>query len=127
MNEAQKKYYQRFSAFAVDCSRLVSILDWRNLSNQEWGKQLVRSSGSIGANYIEAIEGSSAADFIYRLRVCRKEAAESEHWLHLLMKVNPDIDKERFECLKREAREFVKMFSSSIKTTEKNQEMQNGK
>ncbi len=121
MKGTQKSYYQRFSDFAIECSRLVSNLDWKNLSNREWGKQLVRFSGSIGANYIEAIEGSSTADFVYRLRICRKEASEAVHWLYLLRSVSCDRDSEEFGNLIDEAREFVRMFSSSIKTVEENQ------
>lgn len=79
MNDSQRKYYHRFSRFAIDCAKLVSKLDWKISSNKEWGRQLIRSSGSVGANYIEAIEGVSDADFIYRYGVCRKESNESVH------------------------------------------------
>ncbi len=36
----------------------------------EDAKQLVRSSGSVGANYIEANECLSNRDFLYRIRIC---------------------------------------------------------
>ncbi len=45
---------------------------------------MLRSSGSVAANYLEAQEGLSRRDFFYRIKVCRKEARESELWLHLL-------------------------------------------
>lgn len=129
MNEEQRCYYRRFSRFAIDCSLIVSKLDWKKLCNRVWGKQLISSSGSVGANYIEAIEGSSTADFIYRLKICRKEANESVHWLHLLGSLNQEVDSEEFDRLIREAREFAKMFSSAIKTAEKKLEKKdkNGK
>ena len=56
----------------------------RTLCNIEDGKQLVRSSGSIGANYIEANESLGKKDFLMRVRICRKESKESRYWLKLL-------------------------------------------
>ena len=49
----------------------------RTITNIEDCKQLTRSSGSIGANYIEANEALSRKDFIFRIKICRKEAKES--------------------------------------------------
>jgi len=46
------------------------------ISNIEYGKQVVRSSGSVGANYIEANEALSKKDFIMRIKICCKEATE---------------------------------------------------
>mgnify|MGYP001157624589 FL=1 len=51
------------------------------IANIEDGKQLIRSSGSIGANYIEANEALSKKDFVMRIKICRKEAKESRYWL----------------------------------------------
>ena len=48
----------------------------RTISNIEYGKQVIRSSGSAGANYIEANEALSKKDFIMRIKICRKEATE---------------------------------------------------
>jgi four helix bundle protein len=45
---------------------------------------LVRSSGSIGANYIEANESLGKNDFLMRVRIAKKEAKESTHWLRLV-------------------------------------------
>jgi four helix bundle protein len=49
--------------------------------NSEDGKQLVKASGSVGANYIEANEALSKKDFTMRIKICRKEAKESRYWL----------------------------------------------
>ena len=49
----------------------------RTLANLEDSKQLVRASGSVGANYIEANEALGKKDFLMRVRICRKEAKES--------------------------------------------------
>ena len=55
----------------------------RTISNVENGKQLVRSSGSVGANYIEANESLSRKDFKMRIKICKKETKESRYWLKL--------------------------------------------
>ena len=53
-------------------------------ANLEDGKQVVRSSGSVGSNYIEANESLSKKDFIMRIKICRKEAKETRYWLRLI-------------------------------------------
>ncbi|MFY7740647.1 MAG: four helix bundle protein [Flavobacterium sp.] len=47
------------------------------MSNSEDGKQLVKSSGTVGANYIEANEALRKKDFNYRIKISRKESKES--------------------------------------------------
>ena len=56
----------------------------RTICNIEDVKQVVRSSGSIGANYIEANEALSKRDFRMRIRISRKESKETRYWLRLL-------------------------------------------
>jgi four helix bundle protein len=56
----------------------------KTLANVEDTKQVVRASGSVGANYIEANESLSKKDFLMRIRICRKEAKESRYWLRLI-------------------------------------------
>ena len=51
-----------------------------NITNQEIGRQLIRSAGSVGANYIEANEALSKKDFLFRIKICRKEVKESCYW-----------------------------------------------
>ncbi len=120
MNEIQKKYYIRFAQFTIDCALLTNQLDWRLPSNKEWGKQLIRSSGSVPANYIEAVEALSDADFIYRYGICLKESKESVHWLFLLKKTNDKKFHSEMNRLMKEGCEFIKIFSSSIETKKKN-------
>lgn len=66
----------------------------KNLSFIEDSKQLIRSSGSVGANYIEANESLSKKDFIFRVRICKKEAKESTYWIRLIIETNeiPNIE-----------------------------------
>lgn len=64
---------ERTFLFAKECRIYVRTLS-KTISNIEDGKQLVRSSGSIGANYIEANEKLGDKDLIFRLKIARKEA-----------------------------------------------------
>lgn len=82
----------------------------RTLSNIEDGKQLIKASGSIGANYIEANESFSKKDFIMRIKICRKEAKEGRYWLRL---VETKSENERNELIK-EVTELMKIFGSII-------------
>ncbi len=86
----------------------------RSIANLEDGKQLIRSSGSIGANYIEANENLSKKDFKLRLRIARKEAKESAYWLRLLHLDQADGMEASRESLRLEAMELVKIFSSIL-------------
>ena len=56
----------------------------KTMVNAEVSKQLIRSAGSVGANYIEANESLGKKDFLMRIRISRKEAKESRYWLKLL-------------------------------------------
>ena len=86
----------------------------KTASNIEDGKQVIRSSGSVGANYIEANESLSKKDFLMRIKICRKEAKESAYFLRLIKDVNdPLFEKEALE-LYNEAVELKKIFSSII-------------
>ncbi len=56
----------------------------QDICNREDSKQLVRSSGSVGANYIEANEALSKKDFRMRIKISRKEVKEARYWLYLI-------------------------------------------
>src|SRR5262249_45443583 len=85
MDEAKKTHdlEDRTFEFAKGVRRFVKTLP-RTLGNLEDCKQLIRSSGSVGANYIEANEALSRKDFVMRIKICRKEAKESRYWSRLV-------------------------------------------
>jgi four helix bundle protein len=85
----------------------------RNIANIEIIKQLVRSSGSVGANYIEANESLSKKDFAMRIKICRKEAKESRYWLKVLT-INNEVDKKEQGRLIEESTELMKIFGSIL-------------
>lgn len=78
------------------------------------GRQLVRSSGSVPANYIEANESLSKKDFGMRVKICRKEAKESELWLKLIETGSDmELEKRRLHLL-QEATQLRKIFGSIV-------------
>ena len=104
---------ERTLAFAKQVRVFIKKLK-RTMANMEDGKQLVRSSGSVGANYREANEALSKKDFIMRIKICRKEAKESEYWLTLIdTEKSPELEHDRI-ALKGEALELVKIFNAII-------------
>ena len=86
----------------------------KSISNTEDTKQLIRSSGSIGANYIEANESLSKKDFLMRIKICRKEAKESAYWLRLIYETNNLKKADEGKRLIQEATELKKIFSSIL-------------
>jgi len=80
-------------------------------------KQLVRSSGSVGANYIEVNESLNKKDLTMRVKICRKEAKESRYWLNLLQVNNENMEK-RKALLIQEATELTKIFRAIVEKCE---------
>ena len=83
----------------------------RTVANAEIAKQVIRSSCSIGANYIEANEALSKKDFLMRVKVCRKESKETAYWLKLVETKNQGNER---ETLIREATELMKIFGAIV-------------
>jgi four helix bundle protein len=106
----------RTKQFAKDCRVLVRSLH-KDIANNEDGKQLVRSSGSVPANYIEANEAFSKKDFIHRVKICRKESKESKLWLELLLIIDTNQENDRVRLI-QEATELLKIFSTIISKSE---------
>lgn len=80
--------------------------------------QLIRSSTSIGANYMEANGASSRKDFGNKIYICQKEARETKHWLRMLAVACP-LEKEKIKILWKECQELTLIFSK-ISSTLKN-------
>ena len=108
---------ERTFLFAKECRIYIQKLP-KTISNIEDGKQLVRSSGSVGANYIEANEKLGEKDLSFRLKIASKEAKESKYWLRLLQELNPEL-KEKSENLIFEIEELRKILSAIITKTMK--------
>lgn len=115
MAKTTKKYdlEDRTFAFAQQVRRFVEGLP-KSLANTEDVRQLVRSSGSAGANYIEANEAFSKKDFVMRVKICRKEAKESRYWLKLLDTANNTILEAERKALEGEASELTHIFGAIV-------------
>ena len=85
----------------------------KTMVNIELTKQLIRSAGSVGANYIEANEALSRKDFGMSIKICRKEAKESRYWLKLIEVSGDEIEKRR-QDLVNESTELLKIFSCIV-------------
>ena len=83
-------------------------------TNIEDGKQAVKASGSVGANYREANESLSKRDLSMRMQISRKEAKESAYWLRLIHETNDLKDAKDAKNLIQEANELKKIFSSIL-------------
>ncbi|MBI2598843.1 four helix bundle protein [Candidatus Curtissbacteria bacterium] len=104
---------ERTFKFAKDCRSFAKKLP-KTISNIEDAKQLVRASGSVGANYIEANESFSKKDYYMRTKICRKEVKESRYWLKLVETGdNLDLEVERKRLI-QEATELMRIFGSII-------------
>jgi len=86
----------------------------RTISNTEDVRQLVRASGSVAANWIEADEALSKKDFLMHVKICSKEAKESRLFLRLVDAGLSKNDVAAREALAAEARELTLIFSSII-------------
>lgn len=88
------------------------------ICHQEYGRQVIRSSGSVGANYIEANESLSKKDFLLRIKICRKEAKESSYWLRLIDVAPNEILERHKDALAQEATELMSIFGAILRKTE---------
>ena len=107
----------RTLAFAKSVRAFVKLLP-KTVSNGEDGKQLIRASGSVGANYIEANEALGKKDFKMRIKISRKESKESRYWLKLIdTNGNPDLRTEQ-ETLIKEATELMNIFGAILRKSQ---------
>ena len=113
-NQNRKQPYdleERTYFFALRVREYVKNLP-RTISNIEYGRQLIRASGSQAANYIEANESLGKKDFLMKIRICRKETKESRLWL-TLSEPKEENEKEKKELID-ESVELMKIFGSIL-------------
>lgn len=106
---------ERTLAFARRSRDFVFQLP-KNQANLVYSSQYLRSSSSVGANYIEANEALSKKDFYNRIKISRKEAKESAYWLQLVViGENETLEAER-QVLLQEARELTLIFNAILRS-----------
>ena len=74
---------ERTFKFARQVIKLFVSLD-RGVLAQTLGRQMLRAGTSVGANYREADQARSKAEFIAKIGDCLKEADETAYWLELM-------------------------------------------
>ena len=113
--------YARVFRFGIEVAALINKLP-KDLVLLEYSKQLVRSSGSVGANLEEADGALSRKDFINKVGISRREAQESHHWLRLVSSrvSEKELYKQEIELLIRESKEIALILSSIINKTKEN-------
>jgi four helix bundle protein len=110
----KKELEARTKRFALSVIELVGKLP-RGKASDVIGYQLLKSGSSIGANYREANRAQSHDDFIHKVGICDKEAAETEYWLELALEANLTTSTSSEELL-REVRELLAIFVASGRT-----------
>ena len=76
--------------------------------------QVIRSASSIGANFVEANNGSSRQDFRNKIFIAKKEANETKYWLRMLQKLGDNT--EELESLLLEVQEFIMILQKITNT-----------
>jgi len=103
--------------FAKKIIHLCQKLE-NNIVNQKLIDQIVRSAGSIGANYREANDSLGKIDFLHRLKISRKETKETIFWLELILEANPGLKTEIFLLIDESSQ--IRNILSAIITKVKN-------
>jgi four helix bundle protein len=107
---------ERTYEFARRVRAFIKLLN-KTLANIEDAKQVIRSSGSVASNYIEANEALSKKDFVMRSKICRKEAKESRLFLRLIDTIgNHPAGIE--QALIQEAQELTNIFGAIVRRSE---------
>ena len=112
-----KDLEERTATFAQLVRLFVRRLP-RTISNIEDVRQLVRASGSVAANCIEANEALGDKDRVMKFRTCRKEAKECGLWLRLVNVGESDSAHDEGKRLRQEAHELKLIFSAIVKKLE---------
>ena len=110
---------ERTFKFALDIRACISGSRW---TREQWTDvdQVLRSSGSIAANYIEANNAVSKPDFLFRIRTSKKEASECRLWLRLLAETASDEPlKHMLRILRKEADELARILATILRNSEK--------
>ncbi len=117
MNKTQNSKQYDLEDRTLEFAKKVRMIAWslnKDIANFDDCKQLIRSSGSVGANYIEANEALSKKDFIMRIKICRKEAKESRYWLRLIETNNDTKLEQERQTLENEACELTHIFGAIV-------------
>lgn len=105
----------RTKKFHVDVIRLCESLP-RTTAGFEIGRQIIRSAGSVGANYRATRRAKSKPDFIYKIEIVIEEADETLYWLEVIKDTGLISCNTETERLLAEANEMTTIFTATVKT-----------
>ena len=119
MEEREPAYdlEERTFQFALEVRSCISASQW---TRTQWSDcdQLLRSSGSVAANYIEANNAISKPDFLFRIRIAKKEASESKLWLRLLGETSEnESTKSTLRTLFKESDELTRILATILRNS----------
>lgn len=114
----RKELEDRTKQFHINVIKLCSLLP-RNAAGYETAKQLIRSAGSVGANYRASKRAKSNADFIYKIEIVLEESDESHYWLTIVRDAEL-LDFSLLHDLIKEANELTAIFAATDKTAKAN-------
>ena len=109
---------QRTKEFAIRIVKLVAALP-NDRSGDVLGRQLLKSGTSIGANYREALRGSSRKHFLSIIQISLREADETQYWLEILSE-SLVIKIERLANLVNECNQLIAIFAATVRSTNQN-------
>lgn len=114
----RKTLQQRTKQYHINVIKLCQHLP-KNAAGFETAKQVIRSAGSVGANYRASARAKSKADFINKIQIIIEEADESQYWLEIIRDADL-ISGEELDKLIIEANELTAIFTATNKTAKSN-------
>ena len=100
--------------------RIVKLYKYLSDEKNEYtmSKQILKSGTSIGANVKEAVYAQSKKDFISKMNIALKEAAETEYWLEILSKTEY-LTEDQYESMSQDCKELIKLLIVIVKSSKK--------
>ena len=105
----KNEFEERTFRFALRVLKFVETLP-RNTTGAVISRQLLKSGTAIGAIYREAQRAESKADFVHKVTMAEKEAAETEYWLMLC--VEADLSPNEAAELLDESRQLLAILTT---------------
>ena len=115
----RKELEDRTKKFHVNVIKLCSLMP-KNAAGFETAKQLIRSAGSVGANYRATKRAKSPTDFIYKIQIVLEEADETHYWLEIIKDAELLMDNKFLDELIKEANELTAIFTAADRTSKQN-------
>jgi four helix bundle protein len=110
----RKTLEERTKKFHIEVINACKSLP-KNAAGFEIAKQIIRSAGSIGANYRASKRAKSKQDFRYKISIVLEESDESLYWLEVIKESELLLCK-NLDFLIKEANELTAIFAATLKS-----------